>query len=64
MRCRRMMFPVSIWIKVMRERLLVVGRKFQPGWRSLTTAAHKPSIISERVTSSYSFRFPELSQPI
>jgi hypothetical protein len=48
----------------MRERLVVVAQKFQPGFRSLTTVAHKPSIISERVTSSYSFRFPELSQPI
>ena len=48
----------------MRERLLVVGKNFQPSPRSLTTVPHKPSIIIERVTSSYSFRFPELSQPI
>jgi hypothetical protein len=32
--------------------------------RSLTTTANKPSIKSEQATSSYSFRFPELSQPI
>jgi len=30
----------------------------------LTTAAHKPSVVIEQATSSYSFRFPELSQPI
>ncbi len=29
----------------------------------LTVVAHKPSIVTERV-SPYSFRFPELSQPI
>jgi hypothetical protein len=32
--------------------------------RSLTMVAHKPSIAVERATYSYSFRFPELSQPI
>ena len=32
--------------------------------RRLTTAAHQPSIVIEQATSSYSFRFPELSQPI
>ena len=50
----------------MSERLPVVGREFPAlhGWRSLTAMAHKPSIVIERVTSSYSFRFPELSQPI
>ena len=31
---------------------------------SLTTVAHKPSIVIEQATSSYSFRFSELSQPI
>jgi len=30
----------------------------------LTTLAHKPSIVIEQATSSYSFRFSELSQPI
>jgi len=30
----------------------------------LTTVAFKPSIVIEQATSSYSFRFPELSQPI
>jgi hypothetical protein len=30
----------------------------------LTTAVHKPSIVIEQATSSYSFRSPELSQPI
>jgi competence transcription factor ComK len=30
----------------------------------LTTVAHKPSIVIEQATSSYSFRFSELSQPI
>jgi hypothetical protein len=32
--------------------------------RVLTAVAHKPSIVIEQATSSYSFRFPELSQPI
>jgi hypothetical protein len=32
--------------------------------RILTTVAHKPSIVIEQVSSSYSVRFPELSQPI
>jgi hypothetical protein len=32
--------------------------------RCLTTAAQKPSILVEQATSSYSFRSPELSQPI
>jgi hypothetical protein len=32
--------------------------------RCLTTAARKPSILVEQATSSYSFRSPELSQPI
>jgi hypothetical protein len=32
--------------------------------RCLTTAARKPSILLEQATSSYSFRSPELSQPI
>ena len=32
--------------------------------RSLTTVAPKPSIEIEQATSSYSFRFSELSQPI
>ena len=31
---------------------------------SLTIVQHKPSIESEQATSSYSFRFSELSQPI
>ncbi len=31
---------------------------------SLTTVAQRPNLIVERATSSYSFRFPELSQPI
>jgi hypothetical protein len=31
---------------------------------SLTIVQHKPSIGSEQATSSYSFRFSELSQPI
>ena len=48
----------------MSERLLVVGREVPALRRSLTTMAQKPSIVIERVTSSYSFRFPELSQPI
>jgi hypothetical protein len=30
----------------------------------LTTAAHKPTVVIEQATSFYSFRFPELSQPI
>jgi hypothetical protein len=30
----------------------------------LTMGGHKPSIAGEQATSSYSFRFPELSQPI
>jgi hypothetical protein len=30
----------------------------------LTAFAHGPSIVVERATSSYSFRFSELSQPI
>ena len=30
----------------------------------LTTVAHKPSIVAEQAISSYSFRFPELSQLI
>ena len=30
----------------------------------LTTLTHKPSIVIEQATSSYSFRFSELSQPI
>jgi len=30
----------------------------------LTSVAHKPSIVGEQATSSYSFRFPELSQTI
>jgi hypothetical protein len=30
----------------------------------LTTVAHEPSIVIEQATYSYSFRFPELSQPI
>jgi len=30
----------------------------------LTSAAHKPSIVIEQATSSYSFRSSELSQPI
>ncbi len=32
--------------------------------RSLTTVVHEPTIECEQATSSYSFRFPELSQPI
>jgi hypothetical protein len=32
--------------------------------RCLTTAGRKPSILVEQATSSYSFRSPELSQPI
>ncbi len=32
--------------------------------RSLTSVAQKPSLVIEQATSSYSFRFPELSQPI
>jgi hypothetical protein len=32
--------------------------------RTLTTHAQKPSIVIEQATSSYSFRFSELSQPI
>jgi len=32
--------------------------------RSLTTIAQKPSIVVEQASSSYSFRFSELSQPI
>ena len=31
---------------------------------TLTAVAHEPSIVIEQATSSYSFRFPELSQPI
>jgi hypothetical protein len=31
---------------------------------SLTIVQHKPSIGNEQATSSYSFRFSELSQPI
>ncbi len=34
------------------------------GWGSLTTVANEPSIAIEQASSSYSFRFPELSQPI
>jgi hypothetical protein len=30
----------------------------------LTAFAHRPSIVAERATSSYSFRFSELRQPI
>jgi hypothetical protein len=30
----------------------------------LTAVAYEPSIVIEQATSSYSFRFPELSQPI
>ena len=30
----------------------------------LTSVAHKPSIVIEQATSSYSFRSSELSQPI
>jgi hypothetical protein len=33
-------------------------------YRILTTVAPKPSIVIEQATSSYSFRFSELSQPI
>ena len=33
-------------------------------YRALTTVAHKPSIVIEQATSSYSFRSSELSQPI
>ena len=32
-------------------------------WRSLTSVAPKPIIVIEQATSSYSFRFSELSQP-
>jgi hypothetical protein len=68
MRCRRMMFPASICIKsnarAAPRRRAGISSPVQPGWCGLTTVAHKPSITSERVTSSYSFRFPELSQPI
>jgi len=38
-----------------------------PEWvtsRNLTKGAQKPSITLEQVTSSYSFRSSELSQPI
>ena len=31
---------------------------------SLTMTVHRPSIVIEQATSSYSFRSPELSQPI
>jgi hypothetical protein len=31
---------------------------------SLTTVAHKPNLVGEQATPSYSFRFSELSQPI
>jgi len=31
---------------------------------SLTMGAHKPSIVIEQASPSYSFRFPELSQSI
>jgi len=31
---------------------------------SLTMLAHKPNILIEQATPSYSFRFSELSQPI
>jgi hypothetical protein len=64
MRCRRMMFPASIWIKN-NERAAPRSREgIPPGWRGLTAVAHKPSIVNEQVPSFYSFRFPELSQPI
>jgi hypothetical protein len=33
-------------------------------YRALTGAAYKSSIVIEQATSSYSFRFPELSQSI
>ncbi len=36
----------------------------QTNGHRLTTAAHKPGVVIEQATSSYSFRFPELSQPI
>ena len=64
MRCRRMMFPASIWIKSNARAARRSRAESQHGWRSLTTMAHKPSIVTERASSSYSFRFPELSQPI
>jgi hypothetical protein len=39
-------------------------REFADLSRSLTMVAQKPSIVIEQATSSYSFRFSELSQPI
>ncbi len=40
------------------------GRPGTAGERLLTTVAQKPSIEIEQAISSYSFRSPELSQPI
>ena len=37
---------------------------FQPVQAALTAPAYRPRIVIEQATSSYSFRFPELSQPI
>ena len=50
-------------IEVMRTMARNVARGLKKGGR-LTIVGHKPSIVIEQVTSSYSFRFPELSQPI
>jgi len=48
------------------EEILVDRKRPDAGiiWGWLTTVAHKPSIEIEQATSSYSFRSPELSQPI
>jgi len=42
----------------------VVNSEATGHYSRLTTAAHKPSLVIEQAISSYSFRSPELSQPI
>ena len=60
---RSEMYLASIMVTIIR---LIAARGRDPASRRecLTTVAHEPTIVIEQATSSYSFRFPELSQPI
>jgi hypothetical protein len=65
---------VGMWEEISGEMLTLLRQQVRPepmarafsfdSSGSLTMVAYKPSIIGEQATSSYSFRFPELSQPI
>jgi len=69
--------PEGRFSRVMKQRVLDLQKRVDPPLVSLrkphrrdrmgvllTTVGQKPSIEIEQATSSYSFRFSELSQPI